>query len=76
PCFLCSGAAVQFGIPKVVVGEATTFPGGEAAGGNSPDFMATHGIEVVNLHDETCIQMMRDFIAAKPEVWNEDIGVD
>ncbi len=76
PCFLCSGAAVQFGIRKVVVGESVTFPGGEGQGGTSPAFLQSHGIEVVDLGDETCIQMMREFIAGNPELWNEDIGVD
>jgi cytosine deaminase len=67
PCFLCSGASVQFGIPKVVVGESVNFPG-------SPDFMRKHGIEVVDLHDPQCIQMLGDFIRDHPELWNEDIG--
>ncbi len=75
PCFLCSGAAVQFGIPKVVVGEASSFPGGRGKGGLSPDFMKAHGIEVVNLNDPDCIEMMNEFIAAHPALWNEDIGV-
>ena len=68
PCYLCSGAVVQFGIKKVIVGESVTFPGG-------PEFMRQHGVEVVDLHDQECIDMMRDFIAEKPELWNEDIGV-
>lgn len=76
PCFLCSGAAVQFGIPKVVVGESQTFPGGQAKGGTSPDFLRSHGIEVVDVNDGECIQLMRDFIAANPTLWNEDIGVE
>ena len=74
PCFLCSGAAVQFGVPTVVVGESETFPGGEGPGGNSPAFMQSHGIVVIDLHDERCIGMMRRFIAERPELWNEDIG--
>ncbi len=68
PCYLCSGAVVQFGIKKVIVGESVTFPGG-------PEFMRQHGVEVIDLHDQECIDMMRDFIAEKPELWNEDIGV-
>jgi cytosine deaminase len=76
PCFLCSGAAVQFGIPKVVVGESQTFPGGEGAGGTSPAFLASHGIQVVDLNDATCIAMMTEFIRENPVLWNEDIGVD
>ena len=74
PCFLCSGAAVQFGIPTVVVGESETFPGGHGPGGTSPAFMRGHGIEVIDLHDERCVAMMRQFIAEHPQVWNEDIG--
>lgn len=76
PCFLCSGAAVQFGVRRVVVGESVTFPGGQGKGGRSPAFMRSHGIEVIDLADPTCIQMMRDFIDANPELWNEDIGVE
>jgi cytosine deaminase len=76
PCYLCTGAAVQFGVPKVIVGESVTFPGGESKWGLSGDFMRAAGIEVVDLRDETCIAMMRDFIAKNPTLWNEDIGVD
>ena len=76
PCFLCSGAAVQFGVPKVIVGESVNFPGGEGPGGRSPDFMRSHGIEVIDLHDAECIEMMATFIREHPELWNEDIGVD
>lgn len=67
PCFLCSGAAVQFAIPKVIVGESLTFPG-------APDFMRSQGIEVVDLALEECADMMRAFIQANPRLWNEDIG--
>lgn len=67
PCYLCAGAAVQFRIPKVVVGEAKTFPGAEA-------FMREHGIQVVNLNINECITMMQEFILANPSLWNEDIG--
>ena len=74
PCFLCAGAAVQFGIPTVVVGENRTFPGGTGPGGSSPAFMQSHNILVINLDDERCIEMMRKFIAEHPELWNEDIG--
>jgi cytosine deaminase len=75
PCFLCSGAAVQFGIPKVVVGESRTFPGGEGPGGTSPTFLQSHGIELLDLDDPTCVKMMTDFIDTNPELWHEDIGV-
>ncbi len=67
PCYLCSGAVVQFGIPKVIVGESRTFPGG-------PEFMRAHGVEVIDLDLPECSEMMRQFIAAHPELWNEDIG--
>jgi cytosine deaminase len=67
PCYLCSGAVVQFGIPKVVVGESRTFPG-------APEFMRSHGVEVIDLDLPECVEMMRQFIAAHPELWDEDIG--
>jgi creatinine deaminase len=68
PCYLCSGAAVQFGVPKVIVGESVNFAGG-------PEFMRSKGINVVDLHDAECIAMMKQFIENHPELWNEDIGV-
>ena len=67
PCHLCSGAIVQFGIPRVVVGESTNFSG-------APDLLKRHGVEFVNLHDPECTAMMSDFIKSHPELWNEDIG--
>ena len=67
PCYLCSGAVVQFGIPKVIVGESRTFPGG-------PEFMRAHGVEVIDLDLPECVEMMRQFIAENPALWNEDIG--
>ena len=67
PCYLCAGAVVQFGIKKVVVGENRTFQGAE-------DFMKSHGVEVINLDLPECVEMMREFIAAHPQLWNEDIG--
>jgi creatinine deaminase len=75
PCYLCTGAAVQFGVPKVIVGESVTFPGGEGKWGKSPDFMRANGIEVIDLHDAECIEMMTQFIRNNPKLWNEDIGV-
>jgi creatinine deaminase len=74
PCFLCTGAVIQFGIPKVIVGESVTFPGGAAKTIMSPDFMKNNGIEVIDLHDKECIEMMTTFIHEHPELWNEDIG--
>ncbi len=76
PCYLCTGAALQFGVPKVVVGESMTFPGGEGKWGRSPEFMRANGIELIDLHDAECIEMMSRFIREHPELWNEDIGVD
>src|SRR4051812_15930914 len=67
PCYLCAGAVVQFGIRKVIVGENRTFRGAE-------DFMKSHGVEVTNLDLPECVEMMREFIAAHPDLWNEDIG--
>ncbi len=69
PCWFCSGLVRQFGISRVVVGEARTFHGGH-------DWLAEHGVEVVVLDDESCVAMMDDFVAANPALWNEDIGVD
>ena len=67
PCYLCSGAIVQFGIKKVYAGESKNFAGG-------PEFMRSHGVEVIDLADPDCIALMSRFIAEKPELWNEDIG--
>jgi cytosine/creatinine deaminase len=67
PCYLCAGAVVQFGIPKVIVGESHTFPG-------APEFMRSHGVEVIDLDLPECVEMMQQFIAAHPALWNEDIG--
>ena len=67
PCYLCAGAVVQFGIAKVIVGESRTFAG-------APDFMRAHGVEVIDLDLPECVEMMRTFIAERPELWNEDIG--
>src|SRR5262249_27240052 len=67
PCYLCAGAVVQFNIPKVIVGEAKTFPGAE-------DFMREHGVDVTILDVPECIAMMKQFIEQKPDLWNEDIG--
>ena len=67
PCYMCAGTIVQFKIPKVVVGESVNVPGARA-------FMEEHGVEVVDLADAECIEMMRSFIEAEPGLWNEDIG--
>ena len=67
PCYLCAGAVVQFQIPKVIVAEARTFPGAEK-------LMREHGVEVVNLDLNECVEMMIKFIRENPALWNEDIG--
>ncbi|MGH9859516.1 MAG: nucleoside deaminase, partial [Candidatus Acidiferrales bacterium] len=67
PCWFCSGLIRQFQIGAVVVGESVNYAGGL-------DWLRENGIEVVDLRDEECITMMRDFIAAQPELWQEDIG--
>ena len=69
PCWYCSGLIRQFGISRVVIGEAQTFYGGH-------DWLAENGVEIVLLDDAECVAMMTDFIAANPELWNEDIGED
>ena len=67
PCWYCSGLVRQFGIGAVVIGEARTFHGGH-------DWLAEHGVAITVLDDERCVTMMTEFIAANPELWNEDIG--
>lgn len=67
PCYLCAGAAVQFGIKKVVAGESRTF-------GGAREFMEAHGIEVIDLDLPECREMMKEFTDRAPEIWNEDIG--
>jgi cytosine/creatinine deaminase len=67
PCDMCSGAALLYKIPKIVIGENRTFKGPE-------DYVRSRGIELIILDDAECIQIMCDFIAARPELWNEDIG--
>ena len=67
PCQMCTGAILLFQIPRVVVGEAQTFPG-------DLDFLAARGVEVVLLEDEACVAVMREFQRRYPQVWSEDIG--
>ncbi len=68
PCDMCTGAILLYGIPKVVVAENSTFMGAE-------DLLRSRGVEVVVVDDQRCIDLMIDFIATSPELWNEDIGV-
>lgn len=67
PCWYCSGLIKQFGIGTVVVGESRTFKGGA-------EWLREQGVNVIDLDDPACVQLMTEFIAAKPELWNEDIG--
>jgi cytosine deaminase len=67
PCAMCTGAILLYGIPRVVVGENATFAGAE-------ELLRAAGVEVEVLEDLRCIQLMREFIARNPELWNEDIG--
>jgi cytosine deaminase len=65
---MCSGAILLYKIPRLVVGENKTFQGPE-------EYVRSQGVQVEVLQDPTCIQLLRDFIKARPELWNEDIGV-
>jgi creatinine deaminase len=67
PCDMCTGAILLYGIPRVVIGENRTFLGAE-------DLLRSRGVEVVVLDSDECVQMMTEFIAENPELWNEDIG--
>jgi cytosine/creatinine deaminase len=67
PCQMCTGAILLFQIPRVVVGEASTFAG-------DLGFLADRGVEIVLLDDEGCMAAMREFQERYPQVWSEDIG--
>lgn len=67
PCAMCAGAILLYGIPRVIVGENRTFPGEEA-------LLRARGVRVDVVQDDRCVRLMREFIAAHPELWNEDIG--
>jgi cytosine deaminase len=69
PCMMCAGTIVQFGIPRVVVGENRNFGGNE-------EFLRSRGVEVVVVNDPDCIALMAEFIREKPALWNEDIAGD
>jgi len=68
PCDMCSGTVLLYKIPKVIIGENKTFQGPE-------DYVRSRGVELVILNLEECISLMETFITARPELWNEDIGV-
>ncbi len=67
PCSMCSGAILLYGIPRVVIGENTTFMGEE-------ELLRSRGVDVTVIDDPTCTALMKRMIAERPEVWNEDIG--
>ncbi|KKL01333.1 nucleoside deaminase [Rheinheimera mesophila] len=67
PCDMCSGTVLLYGIPTVVIGENRTFQGPE-------EYVKSRGVQLVVQDNAECVQLMQDFIAAKPELWNEDIG--
>ena len=68
PCDMCSGAALLYEIPSIVVGENRTFQGPE-------EYVRSRGTRLEIVDDPTCVALMTEFIAARPELWNEDIGV-
>ena len=67
PCMMCAGTIVQFGIPRVVIGEATNFAG-------NIGFLESNGVAVTLLNDPACIELMNRFIRERPELWDEDIA--
>ncbi len=67
PCMMCAGTIIQFGIPRVVIGENANFGGNER-------FLRSRGVEVIVANDPDCIALMASFIEEKPELWNEDIA--
>lgn len=68
PCDMCSGAALLYKVPRIVVGENRTFRGPE-------EYLRSRGVELLIADDPACVRLMEEFIAARPELWNEDIGV-
>ena len=68
PCPMCTGAALLFGIPSIVIGENTTFMGSE-------ELLKSHKVEMIVVDDAECIEMMTKFIKEQPELWNEDIAL-
>jgi cytosine deaminase len=68
PCDMCSGTSLLYKIPRIVIGENQTFRGPE-------DYVRSRGVKLEIVQDAECIRLMREFIAARPELWNEDIGI-
>lgn len=69
PCIMCTGTSLLYKIPRVVIGENHNFLGAE-------DLFKQHGVELINLNDTRCKQLMADFIQNHPDLWNEDIGIE
>jgi cytosine deaminase len=67
PCMMCAGTIVQFGIPRVVIGEAVNFAG-------NIDFLRSRGVEVTVVNDPQCIELMSRFIQERPDLWDEDVA--
>jgi cytosine deaminase len=67
PCWYCSGLVRQFGIGTVIVGESVNFDGGV-------EWLIENGVMVIDLNSQECVEMLKEFITANPQVWNEDIG--
>jgi cytosine deaminase len=67
PCDMCSGAILLYQIPKIIIGENETFAGPEK-------YVRSRSVEIINLNNDECKNLMRDFIQKRPELWNEDIG--
>ena len=67
PCTMCTGSALLFKVPRIVIGENETFVGGE-------DWLAKNNVELINLKDDRCKELLGKFIKEHPEIWNEDIG--
>jgi creatinine deaminase len=68
PCDMCSGTVLLYGIPRIVIGENKTFRGPE-------DYLRSRGVRLEIIEDEACIRLMEAFVKARPELWNEDIGI-
>jgi len=68
PCIMCTGTALLYRIPRVIVGENRNFLGAE-------DLFRSRGVELVVLDDPECIEMMAEFVRQHPDLWNEDIGL-
>lgn len=68
PCIMCTGTALLYRIPRIIVGENRNFLGAE-------DLFRQHGVDLIVLDDAECIQMMAEFVRMHPDLWNEDIGL-